>query len=82
MKSGYIGLIMLLITIAIIGYIFIIMNPFGNLDEPEEIEPITGENIEKIDPLTITNPKRLQQTQDVVDDFRQKSIERQTIDIP
>lgn len=78
--SGYIGLLMLLVTLALIGLMFIIMNPFETGEENEIPEPITSENIEEVDPLTITNPVRLQQTQDVVDNFQQKSKERQTID--
>ncbi len=80
MRSGYIGLIMLLVTLALIGLMFIVMNPFETVGKNKNLEPVTSENIKEVDPLTITNPVRLQQTQDVVDDFQQKSKERQTID--
>ena len=68
MKPGFLGLIILLITIIIIAFLFVLTNPFKSSSQNEELK-------------TITTPKGINQTQDVVDTYQQKSKERQTIEV-
>jgi len=68
MKPGFLSLIILLVTIIIIALLFVLTNPFKSSSQNEELK-------------TITTPKGINQTQDVVDNFQQKSIERQTIEV-
>ena len=67
-RFGFISLILLLITIAIIAILYTLSNPFKSYSQKSGIDSITA-------------PQRIQETQDVVDEFQQKSIERQTIEI-
>jgi len=63
MARGFIGLLLLLITICILALIFILANPFSS----SKNEAVT--------------PQKIQETQDVIDNYQQKSIERQTIEV-
>jgi len=68
MKPGFLGLIILLITIIIIAFLFVLTNPFKSSSQNEELK-------------TITTPGQIEKTQDVVDTYQQKSKERQTIEV-
>ena len=68
MKPGFLSLIILLITIIIIALLFVLASPFKPSNQNEELK-------------TITTPGQIEKTQDVVDTFQQKSIERQTIEV-
>lgn len=68
MRMGFISLIILLITIIILALLYMLTNPFRQENQNQELR-------------TITTPQRIEETQDVVDTFQQKSIERQTIEI-
>jgi len=68
MKPGFLSLIILLVTIIIIALLFVLTNPFKSSSQNEELK-------------TITTPKGINQTQDVVDTYQQKSKERQTIEV-
>ncbi|KKP93665.1 MAG: hypothetical protein UR98_C0003G0035 [Parcubacteria group bacterium GW2011_GWA1_36_12] len=68
MKPGFLSLIILLVTIIIIALLFVLTNPFKSSSQNEELK-------------TITTPGRINQTQDTVDTYQQKSIERQTIEV-
>lgn len=66
-QNGFIGLIALLITILILALLFMATNPFRSRNN-NELE-------------SITTPKGIEKTQDVVDKYQQKSIERQNIEV-
>ncbi len=68
MKPGFLGLIILLVTIIIIALLFVLAGPFKSSSQNEELK-------------TITTPGRINQTQDTVDTYQQKSKERQTIEV-
>jgi len=67
-KEGFLSLIILLITVLIIALLFFVTNPFTNYGQKSLNQYETA-------------PQRIQETQDVVDSFNQKSIERQSIEI-
>lgn len=76
MRPGFLSLILILITMAIIAILITFTNPFSNNEPIEDIQ-----NNEDFVIKDVTTPKRINQTQDVIDDYQQKSIERQTIEI-
>ena len=76
MRPGFLTLLILLITVAIIAWLITLTNPFSPSETNEEIK-----NNEDFVIKDVTTPQRIQQTQDIVDEFQQKSIERQTIEI-
>lgn len=67
-RDGFLSLIVLLIAILIIALLFILTNPFSRYGK-ESLEQIPAA------------PQRIQETQDVVNELQQKSIERQKIEI-
>ena len=76
MRLGFLSLILILITMAIIAILITLTNPFSNSEPIEDIQ-----NNEDFVIKDVTTPKHLNKTQDVIDDYKQKSIERQTIEI-
>ncbi|OGD83800.1 hypothetical protein A3J17_03955 [Candidatus Curtissbacteria bacterium RIFCSPLOWO2_02_FULL_40_11] len=66
--NGFISFIIILIAIAILALLYVLTNKIATKSTPDEIR-------------TITTPQRIEETQDVVNELQQKSIERQTIEI-
>ncbi len=66
--NGFLSLVILLITVLIIALLFILTNPFSRYSKDSASQVQTA-------------PQRIQKTQDVVNEFQQKSIERQNIEV-
>ena len=66
-QAGFISLIILLITILILALLF--------------ISYLSSQEKKGTYDKHLFGPQRIEQTQDIVDEFQQKSIERQTIEI-
>ena len=67
-QKGFVGLILLLITVSIMALLYVLTNRLASDSTPDVLKPLT-------------NPQGINQTQDVVNEYLQKSIERQSIEI-
>lgn len=68
MRPGFLSLLILIITAAIIAFLFILTNQLRQKNSSNELDAITA-------------PGRIKETQNTVNEFQQKSIDRQTIDV-